>query len=149
MLLKCTSTVQNEEEKIVATRNIRQWCVNALLEGDAETQDVIRAVARDKLGMMDKKKMQAEDIGAMLKLFNILPTSFLGMKSFMETFWGFRMFDSKTAIQKLYQDAVVPRTGVTQDELKVAYWYKEMKEVLLLFLHDQVKYSRSVLEEMR
>ncbi len=56
--------------------------------------------------MMEKTKMGVEDIGAMLKLFNILPIPFLKMKSFMETFWGLQMFDSKTAMRKLYQDAV-------------------------------------------
>ena len=80
---------ENEKEAVKRKdiREIRKWCIEALvLEDDTEArQDVLQAVAQDKLGMMKKKKMEAPEIGAMLKLFGILPTSFLGLKSFMET----------------------------------------------------------------
>ena len=65
--------------------------------------------------------MEAPEIGAMLKLYGILPTSFLGVKSFMETYWGFQMFTSNTE---------------TDDELTIQYWYKDIDKVLLLFLSD-------------
>ena len=130
-------------------RDIRKWCIEALLDNDTSTQDAFRAVARKKLRMVDKKKMKAADIGAMLKLFNILPTSFLGMKSFMETFWDFQMFDSKTSIRLLHHDAVVPTAGVTDDELKIEYWFKEIKDVLLLFLRDQGRYDLRTIRKMQ
>ena len=76
---------ENEAAKRKDIQEIRKWCIEALLEDDTEAQDALRAVAQDKLGMMKKKKMEAPEIGPMLKLFGILPTSFLGLKSFMET----------------------------------------------------------------
>ena len=62
----------NENEKEAAKRKdireIRKWCIEALLEDDTEAQDALRAVAQDKLGMMKRKMMEAPEIGAMLKL---------------------------------------------------------------------------------
>jgi len=37
--------------------------------------DVLRDIAKKKLGMIEKKRMSAADIGAMLKLFNAMPTT--------------------------------------------------------------------------
>ena len=48
---------ENEKEaaKLKDIGEIRKWCIEALLEDDTEAQDVLRAVAQDKLGMMKKK----------------------------------------------------------------------------------------------
>ena len=135
-MYKGLNDVEKEAARLKDIRDIRKWCIESLLEDDTVMHDVLRDIAKKKLGMFEKKRMSAADIGAMLKLFNVMPTTFRGMKSFMETFWEFRMFDSKDSVRLLYQDAVVPITGETTDELKIRYWYKEFKDVLILFLRD-------------
>ena len=117
---KDLNEIEKEAAKLKDIGEIRKWCIEALLEDDTEAQDALQAVAENKLGMMKKKKMQAPEIGAMLKLFGILPTSFLGVKSFMETHWGFQMFASKTSLRQLHIDSIIPTTEETDDELKLS-----------------------------
>ncbi len=86
--------------------------------------------------MIEKVKMPAGDIGAMIGLANITPTSFLAIKSFMQTFYGYQMFESKTALRDLYNDAIVPLVDQyieIDSEIKIDYSYKSIVDTLRQF----------------
>jgi hypothetical protein len=126
---------EREEAARKETQKIRTWCINALLDDDDTGESVI-AVARKRFNMIEKVKMPAGDIGAMIGLANITPTSFLAIKSFMQTFYGYQMFESKTALRDLYNDSIVPLVDQyieIDSEIKIDYSYKSIVDTLRQF----------------
>ena len=131
---------EREEAARKETKKIRTWCINALLDDDDTGESVI-AVARKRFNMIEKVKMPAGDIGAMIGLANITPTSFLAIKSFMQTFYGYQMFESKTALRDLYNDAIVPLVDQyieIDSEIKIDYSYKSIVDTLRLYIKDEM-----------
>jgi hypothetical protein len=138
---------EREERLAKEELDIRIWCIKALIDGD-ETGEAVRAVARDDLGMITKKIMPASDIGAIIQVSGITPTAFKSIKSYMQTFFEYRMFDSEKSVRELYCDALTPLTGCWTDEngLKTDYSYKELEQVILLRVNDVLKSNPSEIE---
>jgi len=92
--------------------------------------------------------MPASDIGAMIQVSGITPTAFKGIKSFMQTFFEYRMFESENSVHELYYDAITPQTGCWTDEngLKTDYSYKDLEQAILLLVNDVFKVNPSVIE---
>jgi len=92
--------------------------------------------------------MPAEQVGAMLKIANLTPTSFKAIKSFLQTCFGYQMFAAEYDVRKIYDDNIKPITLQWNDsicETKVDYWYKDLSKILLLHSKDLYKVETDLL----
>lgn len=76
-----------------AEKDIRGWMIKVLTENEGG-MDIIKEIAREKLGMVEATVMPANIVASLFKLTNMLPTTFRKLKSAVQTFWGRRMFAS-------------------------------------------------------
>ena len=101
-----------EKEKFKAAEiEMRRWMILAMIRSDDDVKQIVRDIAREELIIVEAKMMPADKIAGIFKLFNILPNAFKGLKSYMETFWGWRMFASATAVASLNAYTILPITG--------------------------------------
>jgi hypothetical protein len=93
-----------------AEKDIRGWMIEVLTENE-DGMDIIKEIAREKLGMVEATVMPANIVASLFKLTNMLPTAFRKLTSAVETFWGRRMFASaEKSVSQLRIDAVLPIT---------------------------------------
>ena len=116
---------------------IRAWCIEALL--DENNDDEVIRIVKKKLGLTQQVTMPAEQVGAMLKIANLTPTSFKAIKSFLQTYYGYQMFAAEYDVRKIYADNIKPIALQWKDsscEAKVDFWYKDLTKILLLHSKD-------------
>ena len=96
--------------------------------------------------MVEQKKLSAEEVGAMLSLSNMTPSSFHSMKSFLQTYFDYQMFASKANIRSLYKDAIAPTVDICKEnQVEIAYCYKNIEQILKLVLKDEIEIEPDIM----